>query len=49
MDSEAYKARSMKGDMSTVARAVMATCKVNNEPEVLASVLKYRNFAVGNK
>jgi hypothetical protein len=49
VDSESYKARAMKDDMSTVARAVMATCKVNNEPDVLASVLKYRNCAVGNK
>lgn len=49
VDSESYKARAMKDDMSTVARAVMATCKVTNEPDVLASVLKYRNCAVGNK
>lgn len=49
MDSEAYKARAMRDDMSTVARAVMATCKVNNELDVLVSVLKYRNCAVGNK
>jgi precorrin-2 methylase len=49
VDNESYKARTMKDDMSTVARAVMATCKVTNEPDVLASVLKYRNCAVGNK
>jgi hypothetical protein len=49
VDNEAYKARNMKDEMGTVARAVLATCKVTNEPDVLATVLKYRNCAVGNK
>ena len=49
VDNEAYKARGMKDEMSTVARAVMATCKESNETDTLATVLKYRNCAVGNK
>lgn len=49
VDNEAYKARNMKDEMGTVARAVLATCKVTNEPDVLATILKYRNCAVGNK
>ncbi len=49
VDNEAYKARAMKDEMSTVTRAVMATCKVSNESDVLATVLKYRNCAQGNK
>ncbi len=49
VDNEAYKARAMKDEMSTVARAVMATCKEGNEPDTLATVLKYRNCAAGNK
>ena len=49
VDNEAYKARTMKDEMGTVARAVMATCKVTNESDVLATVLKYRNCATGNK
>jgi hypothetical protein len=49
VDNEAYKARAMKDEMSTVARAVMATCKESNEPDTLATVLKYRNCAAGNK
>jgi len=49
VDNEAYKARAMKDDMSVVAHAVMATCRENNEPDTLATVLKYRNCATGNK
>ena len=49
VDNEAYKARKMTDEMGTVARAVLATCKVTNESDVLATVLKYRNCAVGNK
>jgi hypothetical protein len=49
VDSEAYKARNMKDEMSTVARAVMATCRESNESDTLATVLKYRNCAAGNK
>lgn len=49
VDNEAYKARNMKDGMSTIARAVMATCKENNESDTLATVLKYRNCAAGNK
>jgi hypothetical protein len=49
VDNEAYKARGMKDEMSTVARGVMATCKESNESDTLATVLKYRNCAVGNK
>ena len=49
VENEAYKARGMKDEMSTVARAVMATCKESNESETLATVLKYRNCATGNK
>jgi hypothetical protein len=49
VDNEAYKARAMKDDMSVVAHAVMATCKESSEPDTLATVLKYRNCATGNK
>jgi hypothetical protein len=49
VDNEAYKVRKMSDEMGTVARAVMATCKVSNESDVLATVLKYRNCATGNK
>ena len=49
VDNEAYKARAMKDEMSSVARAVMATCKEGNEADTLATVMKYRNCAVGNK
>jgi hypothetical protein len=49
VENEAYKARGMKDEMSTVARAVMATCKESNESDTLATVLQYRNCAVGNK
>lgn len=49
VENEAYKARAMKDEMSTVARAIMATCHEGAEPDTLATVLKYRNCAVGNK
>ena len=49
VDREAYKARMMKDEMNSVARAIMATCKESNEPDTLATVLKYRNCAAGNK
>jgi hypothetical protein len=49
MENEAYKARNMKDEMATLARAIMATCKVPSEPDALAMVLKYRNCASGNK
>ena len=49
IDNEAYKARNMKDEMSTVARAVMATCHEGAEADTLATVLKYRNCATGNK
>ena len=49
IDSEAYKARNMKDEMSSLARAIMATCKTGAEGETLAAVLKYRNCAMGNK
>lgn len=49
VENEAYKARGMKDEMSTVAHAVMATCKESNESDTLATVLEYRNCAVGNK
>jgi hypothetical protein len=49
VDNEAYKARTMKDEMSTVSRAVMATCKEGAEADTLATVLKYRNCAVGTK
>ena len=49
VDNEAYKARGMKDEMSTVARAVMATCHEGAEADTLATVLKYRNCATGNK
>jgi|SRR5579863_9532441 len=49
VDNEAYKARAMKDEMSTVARAIMATCHEGAEPDTLATVLKYRNCAAGNK
>jgi len=49
IDNEAYKARGMKNEMSTVARAVMATCHEGAEVDTLATVLKYRNCARGKK
>lgn len=49
MGNEAYKARNMKDEMSSIARAIMATCRVGGEDEALAAVLKYRNCAVGNQ
>ena len=49
VDNEAYKARNMKDEMNTVAHAVMATCREGAEADTLATVLKYRNCAVGNK
>src|SRR5215469_9772839 len=47
--NEAYKARAMKDEMSSMARAIMATCHEGAEPDTLAAVLKYRNCAAGNK
>jgi hypothetical protein len=49
LDNEAYKARNMKDEMNSLARAIMATCKVGAEGEALAAVLRYRNCAIGNK
>lgn len=49
IDSEAYKARTMKDEMSSIARAIMATCKTGAEGETLAAVLKFRNCATGSK
>jgi len=49
VENEAYKARAMKDEMSSVARAIMATCHEGSEPDTLATVLKYRNCAAGNK
>ena len=49
VENEAYKARNMKDDMRTVAHAIMATCKEGAEDDTLATVLKYRNCAAGNK
>ena len=49
VENEAYKARAMKDEMSSVARAIMATCHEGAEPDTLATVLKYRNCAAGNK
>ena len=47
VDNEAYKARSMKDEMSSVAHAVMTTCQSQDEGAALAAVLKYRNCAAG--
>ena len=49
VDNEAYKARSMKDEMNTVAHAIMAMCKEGAEADTLATVLRYRNCAAGNK
>ena len=49
LDNEAYKARNMKDEMSTVARAIMATCKEGAQEDTLATVLRYRNCAAGTK
>ena len=49
VDNEAYKARTMKDDISVVAHAVMATCHEGAEADTLATVLKYRNCATGTK
>jgi len=54
VENEAYKARAMKGEMTTdvmatMARAVAATCKVTRQEPVLASILKYRNCASGHE
>jgi hypothetical protein len=48
LDNEAYKARAFKDEMSTVAHAVMATCNTKDEQAALATILKYRNCALGN-
>ena len=48
VENESYKARAMKDDRATVARAVAATCKVSREEPILATVLKYRNCASGH-
>jgi hypothetical protein len=47
VDNEAYKARTMKDEMGSLAHAVMATCQSQDEPAALAAVLKYRNCAAG--
>ena len=49
VENESYKARNMKDDMRTLAHAIMATCKEGAEDDTLATVLKYRNCAAGNK
>jgi hypothetical protein len=49
IDNEAYKARNMKDEMSSIARAIMATCKIGDEGGAMSAVLKYRNCAIGNK
>ena len=49
LDNEAYKARNMKDEMSSIARAIMATCRTGGEGGAMAAVLKYRNCANGNK
>lgn len=49
LETEAYKARNMKDEMNSIARAIMATCKEGLEGDTLAAVLKYRNCAAGNK
>ncbi|HET7083375.1 MAG TPA: hypothetical protein VFI23_01285 [Rhizomicrobium sp.] len=49
IDNEAYKARNMKDEMNSTARAIMATCRTGDEGSALAAVLKYRNCAIGNK
>jgi hypothetical protein len=49
VDNEAYKARTMKDEMSSVAHAIMATCKESAQDDTLATVLRYRNCAAGNK
>lgn len=49
VENEAYKARAMKDEMSSMAHAIMATCHEGAEPDTLATVLKYRNCAAGNK
>ena len=49
VENEGYKARYMKDDMRTLAHAIMATCKEGAEDDTLATVLRYRNCAAGNK
>jgi hypothetical protein len=49
VENEAYKARAMKDEMSSVARAIMATCHEGAEPDTLATVLRYCDCAAGNK
>lgn len=49
VENEAYKARAMKDEMGNVAKAIMATCHEGAEPDTLATILKYRNCAAGNK
>jgi hypothetical protein len=48
VESEAYKARTMKDEMSSVAHAVMGTCHSDDEQAALAAILKYRNCAAGH-
>ena len=47
VDNEAYKARKMTDEMSSLAHAVMATCHSDDEQQALAAILKYRNCAAG--
>ena len=49
VDNEAYKARNIKDEMSSVAHAIMATCRESGEGNALAAVLRFRNCAMGNK
>jgi hypothetical protein len=49
VENEAHKARNMTDGMSTISHAIMATCKEGAESDTLATVLKYRNCATGNK
>jgi hypothetical protein len=47
VENEAYKARTMKDEIISLAHAVMGTCHGDNEQAALAAVLKYRNCAAG--
>jgi hypothetical protein len=48
VENEAYKARRMKDEMSSIAHALMATCHSDDEAAAEATIFKFRNCAQGN-
>jgi hypothetical protein len=48
LEDEAYKARGMKDELTSIAHAILATCHSDDEAGAEAITLKYRNCAAGN-